>query len=379
MTDFPCVTCTTRSLEVQADYAALPRVTSDCRPWPAGGTLAVCGSCGTIQKLPDETWFEEIGRIYGTYEIYELSDGAEQAIFTADGTATPRSRALVDHVLSRTGAAQASGRLIDIGCGNGAALGRFGAALPGWALYGHELSDRNAAAMRAIPGFRELFTCPIEEIPGRFDLVSMIHSLEHFPVPKDALSTAARLMDDEAWLLVEVPDAETSPFDLLVADHRTHFTRATLGRLARAAGIETVELVNTVLPKELTLLGQRGTPAAGEPTDPADGHAVARRTLAWLTGILETARAAAVCRPFGIFGSSIAGMWLYGDLADRVDFFVDEDATRIGRTIEERPILAPKDIPESATVFLPLAPQVCENVISRLSHLPADFVAPAPL
>jgi len=79
---FGCIVCGSARLEEIKEYNALPRVTSDCKPFAAGGRLFACHGCGGIQKLPDGNWLAEIERIYGDYEIYQLSDGAEQLIFT---------------------------------------------------------------------------------------------------------------------------------------------------------------------------------------------------------------------------------------------------------------------------------------------------------
>ena len=363
-------------------FAGLPRVTSDCKPWPTGGELAVCEACGMIQKPPTVRWKEEIGRIYGDYEIYHLSQGAEQVIFAADGSAAPRSQSLVAHVVERS-SLPADGRLIDIGCGNGAALASFGRALPGWRLCGHELSDRALPSLRRIPGFEALYAGPVADIPGRFDLVSAIHSLEHMSDPGALLAEAAGLLTDGGTLFIEVPDIETSPFDLLVADHRSHFSRATLGHLAERAGIAVDELDNRVLAKEITLLGRRGAACGiggtARAVDPAEGIHIAERTLAWLEGVLEEATKAAAATSFGIFGSSVSGIWLYGALRDRVAFFVDEDATRIGRRFDGKPILAPDQVPAGSTVFIPLVPDTAARVAGRLAGIPARFVLPPVL
>ena len=377
MAEFRCDVCGEPALGLLDGYAVLPRVTSDCKPWPAGGKLAVCAACGAIQKLATPAWFDEIGRIYGDYEIYDLSDGAEQVIFTADGVPVPRSRVLADELARHLDPRCAGGRLLDIGCGNAAALRRFSRVLPGGSFAGSELSDRNLDAMRDIPGFAGLHTCPTAEIPGRFEAVTLIHSLEHMPDPLATLWEARGLMAPGAVLLVEVPDAETSPFDLLVADHLNHFTRAGLGHVAARAGIAAERLVNTVLPKENTLLGRIAEPVNPPRPDPRAGRDLAERTLAWLQALLAgAARTAAENRPFGIFGTSISGTWLWGALKGGVDFFVDEDATRIGRTLHGKPILAPDRVSAGATVYIPLAPRIAPRVADRLSALPVRFVVP---
>lgn len=369
---FGCIICGSARLQEIEEYNALPRVTSDCKPFTAGGRLFACRGCGGIQKLPDGSWLADIGRIYGEYQIYQLSDGAEQLIFT-DAGAVPRSQRLVEF-LKNSANLPDCGRLIDIGCGNGAALARFSEALPRWQLYGSELSDRVLARLQSMPNFMELYTVPIGEIVGRFDLVSMIHSLEHMPSPRSTLEHARRLLADNGALLIEVPDVETSPFDLLVVDHLAHFSRTTLSYLLGQTGVSTSVISSTVLPKEITVIGQLGSVEVASPAR-QDGIPIAQATVLWLIQVLALARDLARTQPFGIFGTSIAGMWLFGPLREAVSFFVDEDPSRIGREYAGKPILSPLEAPGGATVFVPLAPAVAAKVVDRYADAPARFVS----
>ena len=50
---FRCQICASDRLQTLPGFSALPRATSNSKPWPSGGSLAVCGACGAIQKLPD--------------------------------------------------------------------------------------------------------------------------------------------------------------------------------------------------------------------------------------------------------------------------------------------------------------------------------------
>ena len=374
---FTCGVCAASAVRELPSYVRLPRVTSDCKPWPAGGTLNICESCGTIQKTPDAKWLEEIRRIYEAYQIYHLSGGAEQVIFSAAGQAVPRSHTLVDFLVSKLPQRE-RGRLIDLGCGNGSALASFSRALPAWRFDGSELSDRALPILRTIPGFETLYT---GEVPQQaYDVVSMIHSLEHYVSPHHGLSQAAALLAPGGTLFVEVPDAETSPFDLLVADHRTHFTRASLGMLAARAAMEPDYLNNNLVPKENTLLAHRGTKPHDAPADPEAGLKIVTRTLAWLEDVVDAAtRLASRSSGIGIFGTSISAMWLYGAVRDQVDFFVDEDRSRVGQDFEGRPIRAPQDVPPGAAVFVPLASGVAERVIARLRGGNAEYLSPPPM
>lgn len=363
--DFACQICSDKSLDIIEAYATLPRVTSDCNPWPAGGTLAVCANCGAVQKLPDATWFSEIKQIYDRYRIYRLSDGAEQVIFDAGGCATPRSRVLVDFVLEHAKLAE-NGRLIDIGCGNGAALANFSVALPAWSLFANELSDAALPLLRRLPNFVSLYTVSPAQIRNRFDLITMIHSLEHMADPAQALRDVANLLNAGGTVFVEVPNAETSPFDLIVADHLMHFSPRHLAELARRAGLAVATLRDDVLPKEVTLLAQPGR-AVPQSVDRGDAALRVTTTIAWLRRLIEQAEALArQGGSIGILGTSISGMWLYGAVRRAASFFVDEDDTRVGRQYDGRPIMAPADVPTGATVLVPLVPKIARSVIARL-------------
>ena len=371
-----CKICEIGRLEPIKAYAELPRVTSDCKPWPAGGAMCWCADCGAVQKLADEKWFDEIDRIYKAYQIYNLSDGSEQVIFSDAGVATPRSQKLVDFVLTNA-ASKPTGQLIDIGCGNGSALMNFSSALPTWKLYGSELSDKAKSNLQRLPNFGELYTGPVDDIQQRFDVVTMIHSLEHMPDPLVSLREASRLLKEGGTLFVEIPNVVTSLFDLLVADHLVHFSPAHLGYLASRAGFSTSILRDDVLPKEITLVARRDVGSTLGRPDPALTRALAEANVAWLGRVIgEARRSSGEADKFGIFGTSISGMWLYGALGDRVSFFVDEDATRVGKSFEGIPILAPHQVPAGHTVFIPLLPDVAKRVAARHAGSAVNYVEP---
>jgi SAM-dependent methyltransferase len=372
---FRCMVCESGGLEALDGYAELPRVTSDCKPWPAGGTLCCCEACGAIQKLPDDKWLGEIETIYNAYQIYDLSGGSEQVIFSEAGVAAPRSRALVDFIVRNAGAGKA-GKLIDIGCGNGSALKNLSAALPAWKLYGTELSDSAKAGLQRLPNFVELYTQPVREISERFDLVTMIHALEHMPDPLAALRDAAHLLGDDGRLFVEIPNLVTSPFDVLIADHMLHFSPLHLAYLASRAGFSASVLRNDLLPKEITLLAGRGGAVLERPA-PRPTAEIAKANLSWLASVLAEARkAAAGAGSIGLFGTSISAMWLYGALRGKVSFFVDEDPSRIGNSFEGVPILAPSQAPPGSTVFVPLLPDVARRVASRHAGSKVAYLEP---
>lgn len=375
MANHICLVCKDVRVRLIPEFSTLSRVTSDCKPWPAGGQLGVCETCGTIQKIPDKLWFEEIKRIYSAYEIYHLSDGAEQLIFSDDGSTVSRSQALVEFIVRHACQNIENGQAIDIGCGNGSALANFSKALPNWSFDGSELSNKTEKNLQRIPGFRKLHTGSIADITQQYELVSMIHSLEHMPDPANILKSIYKLLRPQGMLFIEVPDIETSPFDLLVADHLTHFSQSTLKMLALQIGFCIESLTNMVLPKEITFLGKRGTETHFS-SDPKAGIQIAERAISWLKDVRVSGVNAAKASNFGLFGSSISSIWMYGALRDRVKFFVDEDISRIGNHFDGKPVLSPAQIPKDGTVFIPFVRSTAEKLAHRLANLRVNFVLP---
>jgi hypothetical protein len=374
---FQCQVCGDDALEILERYEALPRATSDAKPWPSGGQLSVCCNCGAIQKLPTERWRDDAASIYRHYDMYHLSHGAEQLVFGDSGATKPRSESLVDFILSKVSVPDA-GKLIDVGCGNGEALRNFSRALPEWQLYGNELTDKVLPSLRRLPNFAELYTVSLGEIDEKFTLVTMFHSLEHMPAPLRTLNEAAALIELKGSLCIEVPDVETSPFDLLLADHLMHFSRDSLGTLAARAGVSVTMMANTVVPKEITMLG---SPMAPEPIkrNGERGVALARTTVAWLLDFTAQIRALTEKSPIGIFGTSVAAMAFYGAFRDRVTFFIDEDPDRIGKIYDGKPVLAPASTHRDVPVIMALPPERAQLVAERLKETNMHMICPPPL
>jgi len=196
------------------------------------------------------------------------------------------------------------------------------------------------------------------------------------PDPLAALRDAAGLLNEGGRLFVEIPNAAISPFDLLVTDHLLHFSPDHLGYLASRAGLSISILRDDLVPKEITLLADRGGELRARPA-PAATMEIVRSNVAWLAAMLADAhKAAERARTFGLFGTAISGMWLYGALRDKVSFFVDEDMARVGNSFDGIPILSPAQAPAGSTVFLPLLPEVARRVAGRHTRSDVAYVEP---
>lgn len=363
-----CQVCDGPELREVDGYPALRRVSSDCRSWPAGGRLAVCMSCGTVQKVATRTWRQECRDIYADYVVYRQGPKAEQSVFLS-GVAESRSRLFLGWVMQKLGS-PAGGRALDFGCGDGALLRNLASMAPAWRLSGQDLNTRYRDAILALPGVEAFHTVAIDELPAGFDLVTAVHVIEHLERPADCLRALAGKLAPAGTLAIEVPDVVTSPFDLLVVDHVTHFTRKTLSTLLAKAGLVAVARSDSLAPKELSTIARQGS-IDGVPEDAGAEEAVAlvERHLAWLSRLRDAAAAASARGEVAIFGTAIAGTWLYGELDHAPVLFVDEDSKRHRHLHFGRKIVPPADVPKHIPVIVPLPAEVAPGVIGRLQAL----------
>lgn len=378
-----CAVCLSDQLQCVEDFSALARITSDCRPFPAGGELFVCAGCGAVQKRASDTWLREIDTIYSAYSSYYQSGGDEQIVCDRL-SGKPRRRS--DVFLERLVAANAlppNGTALDVGCGNGVTLSSMSRALPGWRLNGFEIGRGALARLNEIHGFERLYSGTLESIEASFDLVTMIHSLEHFPSPEAALASIGPILG-EGRLFIEVCNIDENPFDILIADHLLHFSPDTLSRLLQRCGFMVTELATDWVHKEISAVAGRspdsGIPQVQSYHDVAAPRQVFQRIqkyVMWLNAMLAAIEACAQgTRALGIFGTSIAATWIGTQLGDRIQFFVDEDESRVGKPHMGRPVFHPRDVPAGSVVYFALVPRIASMLAERLPLTGATAVLP---
>jgi SAM-dependent methyltransferase len=359
-----CHLCGEDRLALATGIDRLPSVTSDCRPWALGENLCVCRACGLVQKPVDDDFRAELARLYAGYEIYAQGGGIEQVVFDDEvRQPSPRSRSILENVFSTVPLPKV-GRWLDIGCGNGAMLRAVAERLPEWQSVGTELDDRHRAIVESIAGVEYLHIGELDRLEGIFDVVSMLHVLEHVEKPAQFLRTIHRFLRPGGLLFIQQPASRGNYFDLIIADHLSHFDEESMALTLHRAGFEAIRVGRQFFDRELFAIARVGDRFSAQ--DARSGglrHVELEAQVAWLALVADGVRA--LGSGCGIFGSSIAATFAYAARQGDVAFFVDEDPNRIGRTHLGVPIIAPTDVLEGAPVYVALPPQVARVVAGR--------------
>lgn len=121
---------------------------------------------------------------------------------------------------------------LDIGASRGYLLDKVGATLK----VGVE-SNTDYVKVSGIEVYAQ-----ISQVPHKsFELVSAIHTLEHVPDPKSFLKKMIKLVDNNGYLVIEVPTWK-SPGGPLRLPHLFHFEPDVLKLMCREAGLKVVHV-----------------------------------------------------------------------------------------------------------------------------------------
>ncbi len=207
-----------------------------------------CKTCGLVFQNPAESqagdpeFYEQAYR-----QVYQQSEQPTPKDLRQQGLrAENASQFLKESGISKLG------RTLDIGASSGLFLETLRQNL-GAEVSGVELGRayREVAASKGIAMFESLATLEASQ-PQKFDLVSLMHVLEHLNDPVERLiEIREKLLDDSGYLLVEVPNLYAH--DSFELAHLTCFSPHTLKQSLAKAGYKIVRFHAHGLPRSRTL------------------------------------------------------------------------------------------------------------------------------
>ncbi len=190
-----------------------------------------CDDCGMIYQLPQASQAADPDFYAETYrKIYQATDEP-----------TPKDLWVQEHRASslvkilQTVLDEPPARVLDIGASTGILLHFFQKAFDS-AVIGVEPGEayRRHAQNRGITMYAALNELLVSN-PTRFDLISLIHVLEHLPDPANTLTTIRReLLQEGGVLLLEVPNFYAH--DSYELAHLACYTPHSLQNILRQAG-----------------------------------------------------------------------------------------------------------------------------------------------
>jgi SAM-dependent methyltransferase len=142
------------------------------------------------------------------------------------------------------------GAILDLGCATGGFLSTLQG--PSWKLFGIEMSEEAAREVRSRCG-AEVFVGDILDAPfppNSFDVITCFNVFEHVYEPKEVLARVAKWLKPGGVFYTLMPNIDSAGarifrsywYPLELPRHLSHFSPATLRRVAQSAGLREVSL-----------------------------------------------------------------------------------------------------------------------------------------
>ena len=339
-------------------------ISSDCKLIKSKPTIGNCLYCKSTVKKTSTTWKNEVSKIYNNYSIYSDSGGSEKVVFDSNQkTQKPRSEVIIETLIKKVKLPH-NMKILDIGTGSGVFLKAANKNFASASLFGHDINDNFMSELETIPNFKEFFYGNIDTIQTKFELISLIHVLEHVLDPIVFLKQIKTNLTKDGYLIINVPDSENNPIDLAIYDHCTHFQTTTLINVLGKAGFEVSFISNKKIPREIIIIAKIGKYKSISKNNETN---FVRKNTAYLKSMYMCANNLRKNFEIDIFGSSLASIWLADQLSEWKGNFVDEDKNKYKKKINGKPIVSPSEVKKETNIFIPLEKEISKAIAKRLS------------
>lgn len=184
----------------------------------------VCQDCNLIFQNPRMSDLE-LDKYYSRGYYRQNLDATEEETITSE-----KERAAVDGGIIKNYVGKSIGSHLDIGCGRGFLFDEVGASIK----TGIE-PEVSYVRVKGIDIYPNIKMFP----PMQFDLVTVIHVLEHVPYPLDFLKKIIKFVSKNGYLVIEVPSWE-SPGGPLRLAHLSHFEPDVLKLMCAQVGLQVI-------------------------------------------------------------------------------------------------------------------------------------------
>jgi len=219
-------------------------------------TNVICNHCGLVYQTPRLTTAESLTFYEAEYRLlYQGQEGPNPKDLAVQAARAKITLGFIGRQI------KSCTRVLDIGCSTGILLVKLKEHYQAQAI-GIEPGNtyRQYAQSTGLEVYPSLEEFQNTGVP-RFDLISMMHVLEHLPNPKEYLvELRKKQLTANGWLLLEVPNLYAH--DCFEVAHLISFSPHTLLQVVQQAGYRVVQLRAHGLPRSrliplyLTLLAQ---------------------------------------------------------------------------------------------------------------------------
>lgn len=375
---YKCILCGSDSLEVLKTTKQKVYVTGDRKSFNVGNRnfeKVICKSCGTVQFLQNADHKNAVEEVFRNYDVMHMKSWS----INIDGRKCYKPQLEVEYERIRAAMRlPRMGRMIDIGCGGGEALFQFHRICPEWELYGMDIGEQFREAVIEREGVKNFFAS-LEEVRRsglQFDFISINHMLCLADNPVQILESVYDVLTEDGIFFIMDTDYEVHPCLLCDIENSCFFTNDHMRNVISAFGFEILDIAYEHEKKDIVVFSKKSNDQQKVFFDLYQTNKkIYEQQIDFLNNSIDIIREYVTKnKHIGIFGTSIAGVWLSeiitkGDMAcDRKDiFYIEEDEEILRREtgVNGYPICRLEEIAEEAIIFLPFPRYIAESIKRR--------------
>ncbi|PHI36925.1 hypothetical protein CBQ28_11515 [Pseudoalteromonas sp. GCY] len=352
-----CILCGANEQLNQQILTIKKSVSSDCRQVSKAAELFQCMKCGHYQKPINSEYIQNVTEIYESYTPYSLKSGQEQLSYSAELPFTRCSKILLNCKNLLPGA-EAS--LLDIGTGSGVMLEAISNLEKGWQLHAHDVSTHQSAELIEKFHLRDFYSKSLSDISKKFDVITLVHVLEHVSTPLEFLDSLQNLLSESGIIIIQVPNINENPWDFAIFDHISHFTAQRIESLLREF-FDFVYFPENQISKEITVIASNHNSVSANAGVKIQTQSCPMEAFQRYVQQLESLPACYVLGtgPAASFSAYMLGDCLLG--------WLDEDKNKIGKYLEGHKINDANNVYD-APILLPYPLAQVEEIIKRLPN-----------
>ena len=353
----------------------------------SSGNLSIT-SLSSFRKGKAEVYYSEsIGHLitkppmdvqayYNTeYTISLDSEDDDQLYAFADGKNVYRLEHQANVMFEKVAFKEAA-KVLDYGCAKGGVMKRLTGLRKDISPYLFDVSQMY------IP-FWEKFVKPEQwcsysvkpEWKGSFDVVTSFFVLEHVENPIHEVLQMREVLKDGGILYFIVPNVFKNKADFILSDHINHFSRSSLNYLLAQTGFEKISIDEEAHNAAFVVMARKVKREVNFTADQGLLAETKKEFIAlaafWkgLQGQIQNFEVNVTDNDVAIYGAGVYGNFIASCLKDitKVKYFVDQNIFLQGKSVLDKPIIAPAELPENImTIYIGLNPISAKNNIANI-------------
>lgn len=240
--------------------------------------------------------------------------------------------------------------VLDIGCFNGELLRELNVLFQKSELYGFDVNKHLKSIFPSQNNFHFLSTS-LDKIEIEFDLICMSHSIIYIRDINQLFRNIRRILKPDGLLFIQTPNIIKNPYSILLADQYYYFTTSIFRNILHSEGLDFYSLDNDWCPRDIVVIAKKGS---------LDNNNIEDKGIYQCIMDLNEKRAILNSishdKSLCVLGTTISAAFVESVLRDRIQYFVDENVSRLRYNFRGKKVIHPRSMDKSDSLIIPYGP-----------------------